>query len=59
MSYNNYMSVSKRGFSSMDTTRQRLIASRGGIAAHKKGTAHQFTSEEAATAGRKGGKHKK
>ena len=47
--------VSNRGFASMDESRQREIASLGGKAAHEKGTAHEFTSEEARTAGRKGG----
>ena len=46
---------SKRGFSSMDPIKQREIASKGGKAAHQKGTAHEFTSEEARIAGRKGG----
>jgi len=46
---------SKRGFASMDPAKQREIASRGGKAAHAKGTAHEFTSEEARGAGRKGG----
>lgn len=49
------MGNSKRGFASMDRERQREIASKGGRAAHQKGTAHQFTSEEARVAGRKGG----
>jgi general stress protein YciG len=48
-----------RGFASMDKKKQREIASRGGIAAHKKGTAHKWTREEAVAAGRKGGKNKK
>jgi general stress protein YciG len=46
---------SKRGFASMDPVKQREIASKGGKAAHEKGTAHEFTPEEAAAAGRKGG----
>ena len=46
---------SNRGFASMDPQRQRQIASEGGKAAHEKGTAHEFTSEEAREAGRKGG----
>ena len=46
---------SKRGFASMDANRQREIASKGGRAAHAKGTAHEWTSEEARVAGRKGG----
>lgn len=45
----------RRGFALMDPDRQREIARRGGKAAHEKGTAHQFTSEEARDAGRKGG----
>ncbi len=40
-----------RGFASMDPARQREIASQGGKAAHAKGTAHEFTSEEARRAG--------
>ena len=47
--------TSKRGFASMDPSRQREIASKGGRAAHAKGTAHEFTSDEARVAGRKGG----
>ena len=39
----------------MDRTKQREIASKGGKAAHQKGTAHEWTSEEAREAGRKGG----
>ncbi|HET8760779.1 MAG TPA: KGG domain-containing protein [Nitrospiria bacterium] len=46
---------SRRGFAAMDPAKQRAIASRGGKAAHEKGTAHQFTAEEARLAGRKGG----
>jgi general stress protein YciG len=45
----------KRGFASMDPQKQREIASKGGRAAHEKGTAHEFTPEEAREAGRKGG----
>lgn len=48
--------TSNRGFASMDSAKQREIASKGGKAAHKKGTAHQFTSEEARLAGSKGGR---
>mgnify|MGYP003576529717 FL=1 len=44
-----------RGFASMDRVKQREIASKGGKAAHQKGTAHEWTSEEAREAGRKGG----
>lgn len=39
----------------MDAARQREIASKGGRAAHAKGTAHEWTSDEARVAGRKGG----
>ena len=46
---------SKRGFASMDPSRQRDIASKGGKAAHAKGTAHEWTADEARNAGRKGG----
>ncbi len=46
----------RRGFSAMDESTKREIARKGGIAAHRKGTAHKFTSEEAREAGRKGGR---
>lgn len=49
--------TSNRGFASMDDEKQREIASKGGHAAHDKGTAHEFSSEEAREAGRKGGKN--
>lgn len=45
----------RRGFASMSPEKQREIASKGGRAAHLKGTAHEWTSEEARRAGRKGG----
>lgn len=44
-----------RGFAAMDQARQREIASKGGRAAHEKGTAHEFSRDEARAAGRKGG----
>jgi general stress protein YciG len=44
-----------RGFASMDRNKQRDIASKGGKAAHQKGRAHEWTSEEAREAGRRGG----
>lgn len=47
--------TSNRGFASMDEEKQREIASKGGKAAHAKGTAHEFDSEEAREAGRRGG----
>ncbi|MEP6991415.1 MAG: KGG domain-containing protein, partial [bacterium] len=46
---------SNRGFASMDRNKQREIASKGGRAAHEKGTAHEFDAGEARAAGRKGG----
>lgn len=49
------MAKADRGFASMDAARQREIARRGGEAAHRKGTAHEWTPEEARAAGRKGG----
>lgn len=45
----------RRGFASMSPEKQREIASKGGRAAHEKGTAHEWTPEEARTAGRRGG----
>jgi general stress protein YciG len=53
---NDNNSRSGRGFAGMDPEKQRKIASEGGKAAHEKGTAHEFDSEEAARAGAKGGK---
>lgn len=44
-----------RGFASMDREKQKEIARKGGRAAHEKGTAHEFTPDEARAAGRKGG----
>ena len=49
------MAKEDRGFASMDRHKQKEIASKGGKAAHQKGTAHEWTSEEAREAGRKGG----
>jgi general stress protein YciG len=45
----------RRGFASMSPEKQREIASKGGRAAHAKGTAHEWSAEEAREAGRKGG----
>src|SRR5580765_791141 len=45
----------RRGFASMDANKQREIARKGGRAPHEKGTAHEFTADEARAAGRKGG----
>ena len=54
---NNKGDTSNRGFASMDADKQREISSKGGKAAHERGTAHEFDSEEAREAGRKGGEH--
>ncbi|ABM36808.1 conserved hypothetical protein [Polaromonas naphthalenivorans CJ2] len=51
----NQKGKSERGFAAMNPERQRAIASEGGKAAHQSGNAHEFTSEEARAAGRKGG----
>ena len=45
----------RTGFASMDKEKQRAIARTGGLAAQRKGTGHQWTSDEAREAGRKGG----
>lgn len=50
------MSTADRGFRSMDREKQRAIASKGGKAAHARGTAHEWTSDEARLAGIKGGR---
>ena len=52
---NNGERKERRGFASMSPEKQREIASKGGRAAHQKGTAHEWTSDEARNAGRKGG----
>lgn len=49
------MTKRRRGFAVMDPARQREIASKGGRAAHEKGTAHRWSEQEAKEAGRKGG----
>src|SRR5437762_2142042 len=49
------MAKQDRGFASMDPEKQQEIARKGGRTAHEKGTAHEWTSEEAREAGRKGG----
>jgi general stress protein YciG len=51
----NRTSRSKRGFASMDPAKQKEIASKGGKAAHRQGVAHEWSSDEARAAGRKGG----
>ncbi len=45
----------RKGFSAIDPEKRRQIASLGGKAAHRKGVAHEWTSEEARAAGRRGG----
>lgn len=45
----------RRGFAVMDPRKVSEIASKGGKAAHEQGTAHVWSKEEAAEAGRKGG----
>ncbi|HEV3192512.1 MAG TPA: KGG domain-containing protein [Polyangiaceae bacterium] len=52
---NSEPSKSRRGFASMDVNKQREIASKGGRAAHAQGRAHEFSADEARSAGRKGG----
>lgn len=52
------MAKGKRGFASMSPEKQKSIASLGGKAAQAKGTAHQFTHDEAVAAGRKGGRNR-
>ena len=49
------MGKEHRGFASMDRTKQREIASKGGRTAHQLGRAHEWTAEQAREAGRKGG----
>lgn len=50
------MAKSRKGFASMPREKQREIASKGGRVAHQRGNAHEFSSEEAREAGRKGGR---
>ena len=56
-----YVTVEKKpqGFAMIDSALQRKIASMGGKAAHAKGVAHEWTSDEAKAAGRKGGSRPK
>ena len=46
---------SVRGFAAMDAEKQREIARKGGRAAHEQGVAHEWSSQEAREAGKKGG----
>lgn len=50
------MGEKRRGFAAMSSEKQLELASKGGKAAHKKGTAHEWTRDEAREAGRKGGR---
>jgi general stress protein YciG len=50
------VSIKLRGFASMDPEKQREICRKGGLRAHAKGMAHEWTSDEARVAGRAGGK---
>jgi uncharacterized protein len=54
-SWRSVMGIANRGFASMDRSKHREIARKGGVAAHVRGTAHEWTREEARAAGRKGG----
>lgn len=49
------MEPKKRGFAAMNPEKQKEIASKGGKASHAKGVGHEWSSEQARTAGRKGG----
>ncbi|HTM93163.1 MAG TPA: KGG domain-containing protein [Flavisolibacter sp.] len=50
---------SVRGFAAMDKEKQKEIARKGGKAAHEQGVAHEWSSEEAREARRKGGQSRK
>jgi uncharacterized protein len=47
--------TSNRGFAAMSPEKQKQIASEGGRAAHRQGVAHEWNSDEARRAGKKGG----
>ena len=49
------MSTATRGFASMTPEKRRHVSSLGGLAAHKMGRAHEWTTAEARLAGQKGG----
>ena len=55
---NDMQRKSVRGFAAMDAEKQREIARKGGRAAHEQGVAHEWSSEEARQAGKKGGQSK-
>jgi general stress protein YciG len=52
---NSLRKKSIRGFAAMDSEKQREIARKGGRAAHEQGVAHEWSSQEAREAGKKGG----
>ena len=52
---NGTLKKSIRGFAAMDQEKQREIARKGGKAAHEQGVAHEWSSQEAREAGKKGG----
>lgn len=53
--HNGIQKKSVRGFAAMDAEKQREIARKGGRAAHEQGVAHEWSSNEAREAGKKGG----
>jgi general stress protein YciG len=55
MNHNGMQKKSVRGFAAMDSEKQREIARKGGRAAHEQGVAHEWSSQEAREAGKKGG----
>jgi general stress protein YciG len=55
MNNQNMQKKSVRGFAAMDAEKQREIARKGGRAAHEQGVAHEWSSQEAREAGKKGG----
>lgn len=59
MTDNKTKTPKRMGFASMSPDRVREIARMGGVRAHQIGAAHEFTSEEARVAGRKGGTAKR
>ena len=53
------MARARKGFAAMSDDKQREIASMGGRAAHRAGTAHEWDSDEARRAGQKGGRSRR
>lgn len=54
-----HMAARSRGFGTLPAEQRTELARKGGLAAHRSGHAHEWTSEQARVAGRKGGKSKK